>query len=64
MIIGLNKSKTFTKHISCQYKCKFRIKNGIAINASVSVTIQKNIVYMKKIIFGILLHVVVKMVNM
>ena len=35
------------------------IKSGIMINADVSV---KNI-YVKKIVFGILLHVVVKMVN-
>ena len=37
-----------------------QIKSGITINVSVSV---KNKIYMKKIRFGILLHVVVKMVN-
>ena len=36
-----------------------QIRGGITINVDVSV---KNI-YVKKIIFGILLHVVVKMVN-
>ena len=36
-----------------------QIKSGIMINADVSV---KNI-YVKKVIFGILLHVVVKMAN-
>ena len=37
-----------------------QIKSGIMINVDGSV---KNIIYVKKIIFGILLHVVVKMVN-
>ena len=37
-----------------------QINNGIMINVDVSV---KNIMYVKKIIFGILLHVVVKMEN-
>ena len=38
----------------------FQIKNGIMINVDVSV---KNMIYVKKITFGILLHVVVKIVN-
>ena len=37
-----------------------QIKRGIMINVDMSV---KNIIYMKKIIFGILLHVVAKMQN-
>ena len=37
-----------------------RIKSGITINVHTGV---ENIIYVKKIIFGILLHVVVKMVN-
>ena len=37
-----------------------QIKSGIMINADVSV---KYIIYAKKIIFGIILHVVAKMVN-
>ena len=36
------------------------IQNGIIINVDVSA---KNIVYVKKIIFGIMLHVAVKIVN-
>ena len=36
------------------------IRSGIMINADASV---KNIIYVKKFIFGILLQVVVKMVN-
>ena len=37
-----------------------QIKSGIMINVDVSI---KNIIYGKKIIFGILLHVVAKRVN-
>ena len=37
-----------------------QIKSEIMINVDASV---KNIIYMKKIIFGTLLHVVAKMVN-
>ena len=40
-----------------------QIKSGITINVGASVKILKNIVCAKKIIFGILLHVVEKMVN-
>ena len=43
MITGINESKTLTKEISCECKCKFDGKNvvqingGITINADVSV---------------------------
>ena len=37
-----------------------QINGGITINVHVSV---RNIVYMKKLVFGILLHVVVKIEN-
>ena len=37
-----------------------QIKSGITINVDVSV---KNIIYVKKVIFGIILFVVAKMVN-
>ena len=37
-----------------------KTNNEVMINAHVSV---KNIIYVKKIIFGILIHVVVKMEN-
>ena len=37
-----------------------QINGGITINVDVSV---KNIIYVKKIIFGILLHVVAKLIN-
>ena len=70
MITEIDESKKLTKHISRQCKCKFdgknvnQIKFGITINVVVSVQIQKNIMRAKKIISGILLHAVVKMVNM
>ena len=41
-------------------KIVIQINGGIMINVDVSV---KNVMYAKKIVFGILLHVVVKMVN-
>ena len=64
MITGINESNTLTKHISCECKCKFdgkkcnQINGGITINVDVSA---KNVMYLKKIIFETLLHVVVKM---
>ena len=60
MITGINQSKTLTKHISCKCKCRFdgkkliQIIGGITKNVDVSV---KNI-YVKKIMFGMLLHVI------
>ena len=50
MIKGINESKTLTK----------QIKNGTMINVDVSV---KNIIYVKKITCGIVLHIVAKVVN-
>ena len=41
-------------------------KNVIQINGEITINVNvivKDIIYVKKIIFGILLHVVVKMVN-
>ena len=39
------------------------IKSGIIVNVGVSVKIPKNIVCAKKVILGIMLHVVAKMVK-
>ena len=69
MAAGKNESKTLSKYISCEYKYKLDgrnatgIKSGTTINVGVRAKIQKNIVCVKKIIFGILLHAVVKMAN-
>ena len=66
MIAGINESKTLTKHISCKCKCKFdggqcnEVNGGIMINVIVSV---KSVMYVKKIIFAILLHEIMKMGN-
>ena len=63
MITGINESKTLTKHISCECKCRFDGEkcnswwnSRIMINVDVSV---KNVIYVKKIMFGIQLHVIV-----
>ena len=64
MITGIDKSKTLTKHISCECKCKFdgRKYNSDQWwnddNADVSL---KNAIYVKNIIFEILIHVGVRM---
>ena len=65
MITRKNESKIFTRDISYECKCKFdgrkcnsKIKSRITINVDARV---KNIIYVKKIIFGILLQVAAKM---
>ena len=68
MIIGINESKTLTRHISWKCKCKcdgrkYNSNQNWNNNKFVSDVSVKNIIYVKKIIFGILLHVVAKMVN-
>ena len=63
MIAGKNESKLLTKDILCECKCKFdgkKSNSNYTINVDASV---KNIIYLKKIIFGILLNVVIKMEN-
>ena len=69
MTTGMNESKRLTKHISCECKCKF---DGKKCNANQNWNNNKCWCKCKnpkkhrvcnKIIFGILLHVVVKMVN-
>ena len=69
MITGINESKILTRHISCKCECKFhgrhvtRIKSEITVSVGESVKILKSIIHAKKSIFGILLHVIAKMVN-
>ena len=63
MITGINESRTSTKHVSCKCKCRVhgrKCNGGIIINVDVSV---RNVMHVKKIMLGILLHVVVKMEN-
>ena len=55
-----------TKDISCECTCRFDEKNVIQINGGTSINADvsiKNVVFVKKIIFGILVHAVVKMEN-
>ena len=64
MITGINESKTSTKHISCKCKCKFDGKNVIQVNGRLTINVNvivKSIMYVKNIMFGILLHVIVEM---
>ena len=58
MITGINESKTLAKHISC--KCKCRVDGEITMNVNVKV---KEIMHVKKFMFGILLNVIVKTEN-
>ena len=63
MITGINESKTLTKHISCKCKCKF---NGRKSNSDQWCNNNKcrceckKFMYVKKIMFGIQLNVLVK----
>ena len=65
---GINELKTLAKvtsvNVTLMAKNVTWIKNGITISVGVSVKIHKSIVCTKKVILGILQHVVVKMVNM
>ena len=64
MVIRINESQILTKDTSCECKCRFDRKNVIQINGGITINVYmsvKSVMYMKKIIFGILLHAVVKM---
>ena len=60
-------SNLINKHVSCECKSKFdgtKFNSNQWWNNDINVDVSvKNIVYVKKIMFGILLHVVVKMEN-
>ena len=66
MITGISEWGTLTKHVACECKCRF---DGGKCNSDQWWNYNKcrcelrNIIYMKNIMFRILLHVVVKMVN-
>ena len=65
MIRGTNESKTLTKHMSCECKCKFDDRkfnsNQKWNNDKCWCECKKH--HVKKIIFGILLNVIAKIVN-
>ena len=66
MITGVNERKPLTKHISCECKCR---SDGTKCNSHQWWNNNrcwcecKNVLYAKKIMFEIVLHVVVKMEN-
>ena len=63
MIAEIDESKTLTKHISCGCKCRFDGKNVIQINGGIIINVDlnvNNVMYTKKIMFGFLLHVILK----
>ena len=63
MITGINQSKTLTKHIQCKCKGKFdgrKFTSGQWWNKNKQDVGVKNVMYIKKTIFGILLDVVEK----
>ena len=66
MITGINKSKTVTKYTSCKCKCKFdgrKCNSNQKWNSDKCRYECKKFICVEKILFGILLHVVEKMVN-
>ena len=66
IITGINESKSLPKDISCKCKGRFDGKSVIQINGGIKINVDvnvKNVIYVKKIIFGILLHVVAEMEN-
>ena len=61
MMTGINELKTLTKHISrFDGKKLIQINGGITINVDVGV---KKFMHVKKIMFRILLHIIVKIEN-
>ena len=65
MITGINESKTLTKHYYVKVNVDLMEKKHNSDhwwNNNVNVSV-KNVMYVKKITFGILLHVFAKMEN-
>ena len=69
MITGIDESQTLTKqyhvnvNVILMVENVTRIKSGITINVGVSVKIRKKIMFVKNVISGMLLHVVLEMAN-
>ena len=64
MIPGINESKTLTKQYHADVSVDLMGKNVVQINGGITINVDvsvKHVMYVKKIIFGILLLVVVKM---
>ena len=62
MITGINELITLTKNISCECKCRYNEENVTQINGRIMAK-SMWVMYVKKIMFGILLHVIVKIEN-
>ena len=65
-ITEINESKTLTKHTSCKRKLALMVESVIQIISRIMTNVDasaKNITHVEKIIFGILLQVPAKMVN-
>ena len=64
---GINESKTLRKHISCEFKYRIDGKkcdfNESWNNDKCRCECKKNNIYVKLIMFGILLYVIVRMEN-
>ena len=66
IITGLNESETLTKHNHVNVNVNFMKQNIIQINDRIKINVDasvRNILYVKKVMFGILLHVIVKTEN-
>ena len=66
MITGINVLKTLTKRIHANVNVDLTEENVIQVNGGIMTNVDvslKKVMYVKKIMFGILLHVIVKMEN-
>ena len=70
MTAVINESKALTKkkylvtvNVNLMLENLSQIKSGITINVDVNARIWENIMYARKVIFGVLVHVFVKLVN-
>ena len=66
MITGINESKTVTNDLHVNVNVDLMEKNVIQINGGIMINVDasvKKFMYVKIIMFGILLHVIVKTEN-
>ena len=66
MMTGINELKTLTKHISRKCKRRFDGKKLIQTNGGITINVDvgvKKFMHVKKIMFRILLHIIVKIEN-
>ena len=65
-ITGINQSKSLTKHLSCECKCRFDGKNGVQIYGGITINVHVSVtkfIYVKKNTFEILVNVFAKIGN-